>query len=118
MRIFTLPVGVLTDLKKGAPALADALARPLFYREDPELRVEREEHTDRPTTWKIVVESESTWEEVPLDANCFSAMQVAIGLLLVEVIEGITRDHPWVISEMNVEGMVVELLARGRQRAS
>ena len=118
MRIFVLPVGVLTDLKRGAPDLADALARPLFYREDPELHVVREEHDNEPTTWKIVVESESTWEEAALDTECLSAMRVAIGLLLVELIEGITRDHPWVMSEMNIEGMVVELLAHRRQRAS
>ena len=60
VRIFVLPVGVLTDLKRGAPDLADALARPLFYGEDPELHVVRDEHDNEPTTWKIVVESEST----------------------------------------------------------
>ena len=88
VRIFVLPVAVLTDLKRGAPDLADALARPLLYGEDPELHVVREEHDNEPTSWKLVVTSESTWEEAVLDTDCLPAMRVAIGLLLVELIEG------------------------------
>lgn len=118
MRIFTLPVGVLTDLKKGAPTLADALAKPLFYREDPELRIEREEYTDRPTTWRIVVESESVYEEVPIDANHYAAMKVAIGIHLVDLVKAIERDHAWIVAEMDVAGMVIELLRREREKAS
>lgn len=118
MRIFTLPVGLLTDLKAGAPALADALAKPLTYNEDPEMVVVREEHDDRPPSWKIVVYSESTWEEVPIDRENVRSMRVVIGLHLVDLVKAITREHPWVVSEMNVEGMVVELLRRSGVRAS
>ena len=66
----------------------------------------------------MIVSSESTWEVLGLDVDNFAAMRVAIGLLLVDLIEGIKRDHAWVIAEMNVEGMVVKLLRRKRARAS
>lgn len=117
MRIFVLPVGMLKDLKKGAPGLDDALGRPLYVNEDPELHVQRDD-ADEPAAWRLVVSSESTWQPIALDADNYSAMRVAISIYLVGLVEAIGREHPWVVAEMNIEAMVVELLKRARQRAS
>ena len=108
----------MKELRRGAPDLADVLARCLMVNEEPDLHVVREERDVEPTTWKVIVSSESLLEEVNVDTDNFAAMKVAIGLLLVDLVEGIKRDHPWVVSEMNIEGMVVELLQRKRARAS
>jgi len=99
-----------------------AVSRSDFYESwrslTPELRVEREEYTDRPTTWKIVVESASIYEEVPIDANHYAAMKVAIGIHLVDLVKAIERDHAWIVAEMDLAGMVIELLRREREKAS
>lgn len=118
MRLLSLPPRLLTDLKRGAPDLAEVLARCLLVNEEPDLHGVREEHDIEQTSWKVIVSSESTWEEVGLDTNNFATMKVAIGLLLVDLVEAIKQDHPWVVAEMNIDGMVVELLRRRRARAS
>lgn len=118
MRIVVLPGGIMPDLKRAAPGLAEALAKPLLYNEDPELRVEREEHSDGPSTWSLVVESESVYEKVQLDPNSDLAMRVAIGIYLLGIIEGIKHDLPWIREDMDLEGMVLNILSAGRSKAS
>lgn len=118
MRLFTLPVPLLKDLRRGAPGLADALARAMALGEDPEIFVAREEHTDRPTTWTVLVESESVYESMAIDSENYAAVVVAIGVHLIDLMRGINRDHPWVIREMDVEGMLLDLVRRERQRPS
>jgi hypothetical protein len=109
---------MIQDLQQGAPGLRDAVARPFHFHEDPEIEVQRRHDEEGSARWVIVIHSRSTHEEVQLDPDVRAAIGPAIVLYLFSLMDDLIRCHPDVLKDVDLEAMLVQLLARVRERSS
>jgi hypothetical protein len=86
--------------------------------EEPEIDVRRDAIQDGPARWVVVIHSASVREEVELDPNVQAAIGPAIILHLFTVMDDLTRSHPEVMRDVDLAGMMVQLLARVRECSS
>jgi hypothetical protein len=118
MRFLALPPAMIQDLQRGAPGLRDAVAQSLRMREDPEVEVYRRPQEKGGALWVVVVHSRSTREEVELNPKISSALGPAIVLHLFTLADELRRDHPVVVHNVDLAGMMVQLLLKVREWSS
>jgi hypothetical protein len=109
---------MLLDLQQGAPGLAIALARALSVCEEPEVDVRRDPIQDGSARWVVVIHSASSHVEIDLDPDVRAAIGPAIVLHLFSLIDGLRRDYPEVLRDVDLAGMLAELLVKARERSS